>query len=193
MWARVYLILGPMFSGKTSELLRRYKRSVVSGVPVLLIKYVGDTRYSDSKISTHDGDMNPADVSCRNLMDAWPHVMKLLEKTGTPVVYIDEIQFFNDKLEFCDKVARLGIEVHAAGLSSDYLRKPFPQMGELMALAYSVVYLHAVCYYCKCDRACYSLKYVASAVGQEDIGGSEKYHAVCTGCYGERSGLLPTS
>jgi thymidine kinase len=189
MWSRIYLILGPMFSGKTSELLRRYKRSVISGVPVLLIKYAGDTRYSDTGVSTHDGDKNVADISCRHLLDAVPAVMALVKPDMAPVkpvIYIDEIQFFDDKLEFCNMVAQMGVEVHAAGLSSDYLRKPFPQMGELMALAYSVVYLHAICYYCKCDRACYSLKYVHTAVGQEDIGGSEKYHAVCTGCYGER-------
>ena len=185
MWARLYLILGPMFSGKTSELLRRYKRTVISGVPAVLIKYRGDTRYSDSGVATHDGDKSVADFSCSKLADAWPAIAQIMAgPNGTPVVYIDEIQFFEDKLTFCDLATRMGVEVHAAGLSSDYLRKPFPQMGELMAMAYSVVYLHAVCYYCKCDRACYSYKHVSFSGGQEDIGGSEKYHAVCTGCYG---------
>lgn len=190
MWARIYLILGPMFSGKTSELLRRYRRSMISEVPTLLIKYAADTRYSGHAVTTHDHDSNSADIICSRLFDALSAINAIKAGASTPIIYIDEIQFFEDKLEFCDMVSRMGVEIHAAGLAQDYKRKPFPQMGELMALAYSVVYLHAVCFYCKCDRACYSHKYIHvtdGTAGQEDIGGSEKYHAVCTACYGTQA------
>ena len=51
---RIEIIMGPMFAGKSTELLRRMKRHEIAGSKCLRIKYAGDTRYSDDSIATHD-------------------------------------------------------------------------------------------------------------------------------------------
>ena len=51
---RIEIIMGPMFAGKSTELLRRMKRHEIAGNRCLRIKYAGDTRYSDDSIATHD-------------------------------------------------------------------------------------------------------------------------------------------
>lgn len=170
------LILGPMFSGKTSELLRRYSRTIIADIPSAIIKYKGDNRYSKDVVKTHNGNECSATYCVDELMPL------LYELTPYKIVFIDEIQFFPDKVQFCKLAIQSGIEIHAAGLAQDYMRKPFVDMDYLYALAYNVVYLQAICFYCKNDRACYTERF-SHSTEQFEIGGSDKYHAVCSICW----------
>ena len=85
-----------MFSGKTSELYRRYKRYELAGKDCLLIKYSNDNRYDNDKLVTHDNLQYEA-VKCSKLKD----IESLIKNYN--VICIDEIQFYIDAATYCDK------------------------------------------------------------------------------------------
>jgi len=172
---KIQLILGPMFSGKTSELCRRYRRNVIAGLRCLLIKYNGDVRYSTGHVTTHDRISIPA-CSCSALFTL------PINPVDYDTVFIDEIQFYPDKYEFCETMAQAGVDVVACGLSSNWERKPFPDMGLLQAVAFSIETLLAVCGMCKKEEACFNLR-LSDETNEIVIGGSDKYRAVCRNCY----------
>lgn len=90
------LIIGPMYSGKTSELLSRYLRYKVAGKNCLLIKYDNDKRYDSNKIVTHNLFKQDA-LNCNNLKEFDDKI------SSYDVILIDEIQFYPDANIFCDK------------------------------------------------------------------------------------------
>ena len=92
---RIELIMGPMFAGKSTELLRRIKRQEISGKTCLSIKFAADTRYSQECISTHDRQVHHA-VACSKLAEVG-ELWREFEVVG-----IDEGQFFEDILEFSE-------------------------------------------------------------------------------------------
>lgn len=171
---KIRLILGPMFSGKTTELIRNYKRKSLAGLKTLLVKYKRDTRYSLQHVTTHDGIKVEA-FGCESLSD-------IPDPYEYDLICIDEIQFYPDCVEFCDKAADNGVDVIASGLSGTFKRKPFKNMPELEAIAYDVTYFRAVCYFCKNEDACYT-KRITNEQDEVVIGGSDKYHACCRYCY----------
>ena len=172
---RIVLILGPMFSGKSTELCRRYKRDLIAELRTVIIKYDGDTRYSKKDIVTHDGTGVQA-TSCSRLMELE------LDPAEYDSIYVDEIQFYPDKLEFCEKMANSGVIVTCCGLLSDWQRRPFAQMAELQAVSFSIETLVSICFYCKQENACYTYR-TSAETDVEVIGGADKYHAVCRTCY----------
>ena len=169
MDGHIYLIVGPMFSGKTSELVRIYKRKVIEGSRCILIKYANDQRYDLSLVATHDNIEEKIKVM---------NTMKLfdlrLKSEDYDDIFIDEIQFYPDKVEFCDSMADKGVNIYACGLASDYLRNPFQGMAELYAKAFEIKSITAVCDICKRDNsACYTKRTVESdqliLIGEHDI------------------------
>ena len=115
---KVNLIIGPMYSGKTSTLLSRFRRYSIGGKKCLLVKYEGDTRYDDEMVVTHDQTKENA-IKCSYLYDIEPIINKY------DVICIDEIQFYKDAHIFCDKWANLGKNIEACGLNGTFDRKPF--------------------------------------------------------------------
>ena len=105
----IHLILGPMYSGKTSELVRRYRRYSVAGKKCLLVKHEHDTRYDEKMLCTHDSHKVDAQ-GCLRLSDLD------FDHREYDVICIDEIQFYADNLEFTEKMANQGIIVEASGL-----------------------------------------------------------------------------
>ena len=98
----IKLITGPMFSGKTSELIRRYKRYQLNKKnKCLLVKYKGDTRYSENEIVTHD-HIKIKSIKAELLSE----LNNIINNYN--IICIDEIQFFKDAYEFCEKWANLG-------------------------------------------------------------------------------------
>ena len=77
------ITLGPMFAGKSTELLRKIKRHQIAGKKCLVIKYAADIRYSEKCVSTHDQVMCPA-ISCSMLKEVSSHAME------AEVIGIDE-------------------------------------------------------------------------------------------------------
>ncbi|XP_059527363.1 thymidine kinase, cytosolic isoform X1 [Myotis daubentonii] len=112
---QIQVILGPMFSGKSTELMRRVQRFQIAQYKCLVIKYAKDTRYS-SQFSTHD----------RNTMEALPASLLrevAQEAMGVAVIGIDEGQFFPDIVEFSETMANAGKTVIVAALDGTFQRK----------------------------------------------------------------------
>ena len=166
---KIKLIIGPMFSGKTSELINRYRKYSIANKKCLLIKYKKDNRYSSDKIVTHDGT-NIEAVTCLLLKEIDYYI------DNYDVVCIDEIQFYDDASTYCEKWANKGKIVEACGLNGDYERKPFKVITNLIPLVDDIIYLKAVCIETGKD-ASFSFRLVNNK-NKELIGGSKEYSAV---------------
>ncbi|KAJ9686864.1 hypothetical protein PVL29_015634 [Vitis rotundifolia] len=152
----VHVIVGPMFAGKTTALLRRIKSESNNGRNVAMIKSSKDTRYATDSIVTHDGVKFPC--------WALPDLSSFRQKFGAEayekleVIGIDEAQFFEDLYDFCCEVAdHDGKTVIVAGLDGDYLRRSFGSVLDVIPLADSVTKLTARCELCG-KRAFFTLR-----------------------------------
>ncbi|XP_041640516.1 thymidine kinase, cytosolic [Cheilinus undulatus] len=172
---QIQVIFGPMFSGKSTELMRRVRRFQIAQYNCLVVKYAKDTRYSDSGMATHDKNTMAA-IPANCLQDVRSQALTAC------VIGIDEGQFFPDTVEFCEEMANLGKTVIVAALDGTFQRKPFGNILNLVPLAESIVKLHAVCMQCY-KEAAYT-KRIGAEKEVEVIGGADKYQAVCRKCYG---------
>lgn len=170
----IQMIIGPMFAGKSTELLRRIKRYEVAKKKCLLIKYINDDRYSKDCISTHDKQTVFA-LPCDKLSMA-SHLVKDYEVIG-----IDEGQFFPDLVSFSEDAANMGKVVIVSALDGTFQRKSFGKVLELIPLAESVIKLNAVCMVC-CNDASFTARTVEEKK-TELIGGAESYKSVCRKCF----------
>jgi len=171
---QIQLILGPMFSGKSTELIRRLKRYQVAQYAVLIVKYAKDQRYDEKGIATHCGQVLPAVAADR--------LAELQERAREyDVIGIDEGQFFPDLVAWCEQMANSGKIVLVAALDGTFQRRPFPEILSLVPLAEDVTKLQAVCMRCFRDAA--FSKRISEEAGVEVIGGADKYMAVCRHCY----------
>lgn len=170
--------MGPMFAGKTTELMRRVKREVHARRSCFVIKYAKDVRYDHDSVASHDQLTLKAQAAVAALGDVG-------ERWRTfDVVAVDEGQFFPDLVPFCNKVADAGKIVMISALDGDYLRKPFGQICEIVPYCESVEKLTAVCMMCHSRQASFTRRTVASAE-QELIGGADMYIATCRQCFNE--------
>jgi thymidine kinase len=171
----IEVICGPMFSGKTEELLRRLKRARIANLPIAIFKPVVDTRYSELNIVSHDANYYPSLVIA--------HASDMLKHTANAkVVAFDEGQFFDEELpEVAEQMARKGIRVIAAGLDMDSNGKPFGPMPVLMAIADYVTKLSAICMVCSAPA---THTYRKSDERETILLGSkEKYEPRCRRCF----------
>src|SRR5690606_27853981 len=122
MWRRgdhgwLEVICGPMFSGKSEELIRRVTRAAIARIPVQVFKPALDNRYADEKVVSHSSlsvAAKPVDSARELLMAVHDH---------TEVIGVDEGQFFDDELvEIVERLAASAKQVIVAGLDLDYLR-----------------------------------------------------------------------
>ncbi|XP_054281708.1 thymidine kinase, cytosolic-like isoform X3 [Macrosteles quadrilineatus] len=171
---QIQIIFGPMFSGKTTELIRRLKRYRFADYRCMLVRYANDNRYSTKDVSTHEGHRLPA-ISAVKLADV------NVDTSHFDVIGIDEGQFFPDTVEFCERMANAGKIVVVAALDGTYQRERFGSILDLVPLAENVVKLTAVCMSCFNDAA--FTKRIGSETQVEIIGGVERYMAVCRECH----------
>ena len=176
---QIQVIFGPMFSGKTSEMLTRIRRYEAAKYLCTVIKYESDTRYHNSDVATHDLQTHKA-ISTKNLADVKNQVIQ------SDVIGIDEGQFYLDIVDFCDEMVNMGKIIIVAALDGDYKRRPFNRILELIPKAENVVKKSAVC--CCGDNASFS-KRLCDSTEVEMVGGSEKYMAVCRTCYGAATSI----
>ncbi|GAU92009.1 hypothetical protein RvY_04159-1 [Ramazzottius varieornatus] len=206
---QIQLIFGPMFSGKTTELLRRVNRYRIAKYKTLLIKFAKDVRYDEECVSTHDRHTGTARKALC-LKEC------LAECEVHDVIGIDEGQFFPDILEVAEALANKGKTVIVAALDGTYQREGFGDIIKLVPKAEKIDKLSAVCIICNEDAA-YTRRFTAetavhrpsscpretcplsmSVSGQvssvdiqadiskfqvELIGGADKYMAVCRECF----------
>ena len=176
---RLTIITGPMFSGKTTELLRLFERKVIAEVHCMLCKYKGDNRYDTTAVTSHHTLSGQRMIPARSIST----ISELFDETIVDYdsIFIDEIQFFPDKGQIAH-LLDIGIDVIVSGLNGDWKRQMFPGMDHLFAMACNINMLHAVCGFCKSDDACYSCL-ISTDRGEIIIGGDDKYKAACLHCY----------
>ena len=168
-FGKINLILGCMFSSKTSTLISRYKRYAIGGKKCLMIKNAMDTRYDENCVATHDLVKINA-MKCLDLLEL-DEIVKDYD-----VILIDEIQFFKDADKICDKWANSGHIIEASGLNGTSDRTPFDIISKLIPLVNDITFLTAVCKQTGNDAI--FTKRLVSNTDVILIGGSDIYTAV---------------
>lgn len=136
----IEVVCGPMFAGKTEELIRRIKRLDYANQKYLVFKPTIDDRYGDDEIVSHNKNSKGA-INVSNSVEILKHVTKDIE-----VVIIDEAQFFDqDIVKVADYLADNNKRVIVGGLDRDFKGDPFGPMPQLLAIAEFVTKLTAIC------------------------------------------------
>ena len=172
----VEVIAGPMFSGKSEELIRRITRYQIARLATQTFKPVIDDRYASDEVVSH----SRLSVAAEPVADS-AELLRLVHDR-TVVVGIDEGQFFDDGL--VDVVARLagaGKRVIVAGLDLDYLGRPFEPIPTLMTRAEYVTKSLAVCH--RCGGAGMFTQRVIQSDELVVLGATDAYEARCRYCY----------
>jgi thymidine kinase len=172
------LMIGCMFAQKTTELLRKVRRYKSIGYRVLVVNYVGDTRYGKDCVASHDKEVEMA-TCVKHLKE----VDELVRSGNYNVVAIDEGQFFTDLFEYVTKWADdLPVHIVISGLDGTSERLPFGDMLRLIPHAEEVERLTAFCSECRDGTIAPYSKYFGEAKKDENgvaIGGAEAYRPVC--------------
>jgi thymidine kinase len=139
----IEVVCGPMFSGKTEELIRRVKRAQIARQKVQIFKPVIDDRYHKTNVVSHSSQA----IEATPVSDAIDILQKVYDSTR--IVAIDEVQFFDETIiKVISKLARRGIRVICAGLDQDFRGEPFGPMPQLLCIADDVMKVHAICTVC---------------------------------------------
>lgn len=174
------IIIGPMFSGKTSSLIPLFRRFTKAKKNVLVVNYAGDTRYSTSHLSTHDGQMIPCTMTYK-LENVHTTAME------SDVILVNECQFFADLKEYIPKWVDDGHKrVYICGLDGDYKRQMFGDTLSLVPLADKVIKLTSICEDCG-DDAPFTFRYPSDSNGDQIQIGVKEYKACCRRCYQEET------
>lgn len=172
---RIEIILGCMFSGKSTELLRRISRYDAINNSILLINSTKDTRTGKS-IKTHNNDVKTA-LKLDNLMELF-NKDNLESYNNAKVIGIDESQFFPDLLKFIEQSERDDKIIIIAGLDGDSNRKPFGQILSCIPLCDTIVKLKAMDMISKDGTPAIFTKRIDNSSEQIYIGAKNKYLAV---------------
>lgn len=178
----IELITGPMFAGKSAELIRRLKRFDYADVKYLVFKPKVDTRTCQEVISRNGSRLSSIEIS--NSAQILDYLMSNNHYEQIRAIGIDEAQFFDDGIiEVCNILAENSYVVIVSGLDKNFKGEPFGAIGKLMVQAETVTKLSAVCVDCGAD-ASFSMRTVNNkpASYKDDeilIGCAEQYIAVC--------------
>ncbi|MDD5884661.1 MAG: thymidine kinase [Erysipelotrichaceae bacterium] len=178
----IEVITGPMFAGKSEELIRRLRRLDYAKKKYLVFKPQIDNRYSQTDVVSH----------IKNKVKAIPikDVNEILHYDVSKVnaVAIDEVQFFSmDAVRVADLLANQGIRVICAGLDMDFRGEPFPVVANLMAKAEDITKLTAICVKCGAP-ATMTQRIVNGIPASYDepvvvVGAAESYEPRCRHCH----------
>ena len=171
----IEVICGPMFSGKTEELIRRMRRAQIAGKKTGIFKPAIDQRFHQTRIVSHN-DTN---------MDSRPveHSSEILGlAAGMQVIAIDEAQFFDQGLPaVCEQLALSGTRVIVAGLDTDFQGHPFGPIPNLLAVGEYITKLQAICMVCG-NPASHTFRKTAST-DKLLLGATDIYEARCRNCF----------
>ena len=177
---KITLIIGSMFSGKTTECLRLLDNKRIAKKKCLIIKYSRDTRYDDEFITTHSQyQYNKTNIKHFETITT-DDVDNIIDD-GYQVVFIDEGQFFKDIHLMCDDLANNGVEVLVSALDGDYKQEPFGDIPKLIAISEKVIKLSGVCMFCNDKKGSFTVRTIKSDE-HELIGGEEMYKSACRKC-----------
>jgi len=177
------LILGPMWSGKTSMLLTYYRQFCFCKLKVCVINFKADDRYSETMLSTHDKQMIPCIMgfSMEDIMKNPENANKI---NNCDVVLINEGQFFHDIVQFTTRmVEELHKKVYICGLDGDFRREKIGKLLDLIPISDKVTKLRALCGKCKDGTpAPFSFRN-SNSTEQVLIGSDDIYVPLCRKCY----------
>jgi thymidine kinase len=181
------LILGPMFSGKTTELVRLHKNYTYIGKKVLVINYIGDKRYHESLMSTHDKLMIPC-INVNSLAD-----IADTQIAEADVILVNEGQFFTDLVKHVlDYVEKHNKLVYVCGLDGDYRRQKFGFILDLIPYCDKITKLSSFCSLCKNGKKAIFSHRIVTEESQILIG-SDIYIPLCRDCYMVQTSNLTTA
>lgn len=172
----IEVICGPMFSGKSEELIRRLRRAIIARKRVEVFKPAIDNRYSEDEIVSH-GDLR---LKSQVVGDAGD-IMDRID-WRSEVVGVDEANFMGPKMvEVAGRLADSGKQVIISGLDTDYLGRPFAPIPDLLAHAESITKTLAICVRCGNPA-----KHTQRLRGSDDlivVGAADMYEARCRRCF----------
>ena len=177
------IILGPMTSGKTTELIKEYNRHKAGGFKCCFINHSADDRYGSgsNKTSTHNKSVIKNTFSCNKL----DYLMLDESQRIDPfdVFFINEGQFFSDLKFYVDYlVNRKNKKVYVCGLDGDFRREKFGTLLDIIPICDDIIKLKALCIECKKSEALFTYR-LTNDKEQTVVGGSESYCALCRSCY----------
>jgi len=172
----IEVICGPMFSGKSEELIRRLRRAMIARKRVAVFKPAIDDRYSAGEIVSH-GDLRMESQAVSGAGEILVQIDWRAEVVG-----VDEANFMGPELvEVAGRLADSGKQVIIAGLDTDYLGRPFAPIPDLLAQAESIAKTLAVCMRCGNPA-----KHTQRLRGSEElivVGANDMYEARCRRCF----------
>lgn len=178
----IEVICGPMFAGKSEEIIRRIRRIEYAKKKVVCFKPSIDNRYSASEIVSHNKSKKPSIVISHS-----SEIYKYIDK-DTYAVVIDEVQFLDEGIiKVCCELADSGVRVIVGGLDTDFKAEPFSIMPDLLARAETVTKLTAICV--KCGEPATRTQRIVNGVPAffDDpvviVGASEAYEPRCRACH----------
>jgi thymidine kinase len=181
----IEVICGPMFSGKSEELIRRLRRAEIARQRVQIFKPAIDERYSSDHIVSHN-DTRIRSVGVSNAAEVEAKL-----DLRTEVIGIDEAQFLGEAMvEFVVRLADMGKRILIAGLDTDYLGRPFHPMPELLAVADEITKTLAICMQCGNPA-----KHTQRLIASEDlivVGAAGMYEARCRRCFEQNLAAVET-
>ena len=172
---KIELIIGPMFSGKSTRLIGLIRKYTYKAKKTIMIKFFADKRYTDkSEVVTHDL-LKYDSIDCKNLRDHFDKIKNY------DVIGIDEGQFFPDLVEVCEELALMKKTVIVAALNGDFRMEPFPVVAKLISKADKIKLLKAYCFNCHRDA-----KFTLRTIQSNEtvlIGAGESYKPACRECH----------
>ena len=177
--AYLEIILGPMFSGKTSRLLEIHKQCIFCNISVAVINHSSDVRYdiSTTTLSTHDQHKIPC-FSFTTLSSSLSNP----DIFNAQVILINEGQFFEDLFPVVSQFLQQGKKIYIAGLDGDFERKKFGTILDLIPLCDKVTKLASLCSKCKDGTSgIFSMRLTQEK--QQTLVGADNYIPVCRNCY----------
>jgi len=172
----IEVICGPMFSGKSEELIRRLRRARIARKRVRVFKPAIDDRYSADEIVSHGEQRMESEV----VANAAGILARLSPRTQ--VIGIDEANFFGAGLvEVATQLADAGKQVIVAGLDTDFKGRPFPPMPDLLCLAESITKTLAICM--RCGNPAKHTQRLVESGDLIVVGAAGMYEARCRSCF----------
>ena len=172
----IEVIVGPMFSGKSEELIRRTKLLTYAKIKYQAFKPEIDNRWSRKEISSRSGSK----IGVTPVKSSFD-IINLLDKNTLSII-IDEAQFFDDGLiEVVSKLANAGKRVIIAGLDTDFKDEPFGPLPEILAKAEFVTKLPGICM--KCGNWGTKTQRIIASEDQILVGDDDSYEVRCRKCH----------
>jgi thymidine kinase len=169
------LIIGPMYAGKSTELIRIINRYKCLNKKIIVINHSYNNRYGSSGLTTHNLEKIDKCIILENLSDLEKDIFDYSE-----VIIIEELQFFNDAyyniIDWCDNHHKIVI---AAGLDGDFLRNPFGDILNLIPHSDKITKLSALCKKCGDGTLAHFTKRITENSEKTLVGSDGMYEALC--------------